>query len=80
MDHRPKASRSSHRSPTHWPVAGLRSPGARLDKKYFTSPLDTLRATIKQRRRVGKPAEFFRHNAAHLTSHALGPRSPSLMR
>ena len=80
MDHRPNATRSSRRSVTDWPVTGLRSPGTRFDKKYFTSPLNTLRATIKQCRRVGKPAAFFRHRTAHLTSHTTGPRLLSLMR
>jgi len=63
-----------------FPVTGFRSPGARLDKKYFTSPVNTFRATIRQCRRVGKPASSLRQKTAHLTSHTSGPFSVSLIR
>jgi len=36
------------------PVTGFRSPGTRFDKKHFSSPVNTFRATIKQWRRVGQ--------------------------
>ncbi len=39
---RPKATRSRQRSVMNLLVTGFRSPGTRLDKKYFTSPVNTL--------------------------------------
>ena len=58
----------------------LRSPGTRFDTKYFTSFVNTLRATIKQCRRPGRPSASFRQNTAHFTSQTSGPRPVSLMR
>src|SRR5260221_1946278 len=61
MDQRPKATHNNHRNV----MPGC--PGTQFERKYFTSPVNTLRATIKQCRRPGKPLSPLRQNSDHLT-------------